>query len=358
MANDRSLNVSGQITNLGGLDITEIGFAYDTTDNPNYYSTSGITVPLSGLRPNNTFSATITGLTENTSYWVRSYAKNSLGLSQSVLPTMKAKTTGVDNKPTITCNIINMATTLPQLNYEIGTTSNLIVSGETIQNDELIFSTLILEQTSIPQPTNPIKTLSGLQLTYTTATNNPSIIFTPISSNIDSQQLTQTVTYTCGNPSYDITANVTANAYFPYLWVLKGSLGTFTDNYFAGIVDSGFGSGTYFYRDASATPTATPSNGKLIEGIGFKTILMSNTSSLKRYLAFGYPASYGNCWYSVVGQGTWQTTVESKSVGTGALGYTFGITTGWTIPYNIIKLDIGISVYPTTFLITFTNPTP
>jgi len=348
MSNDRSLNVSGQITNLGGSNIIEMGFTYSTGSTPLYEAIGDSNnlnwnVDVSNLQVNNLFFATLTGLTSTTEYYVRSYARNGYGLNQSLLPTIHAKTNGISILPTITCYIINMVTLLPQLNFEVGTTTGLIVSGETKMNDETIFTKLDLYQYSQPQPTNPIKTWNGQYLTYTTA-GSVSVTFTPTSSNIDSQTMTQTAIYQVGNPNYSITATITANAYFPFLWDLKNSFGVMTTTYFLGSGGGSLGgSTTYFYQDASTVPSSTPSNGKLVENKGDKTFYMYNNSASKRYLAFGYPSSYGNSNYRI-NDGTWTpSTIIPMTVGTGYIGYSFGIINSWTAPYNIIELDLGVS---------------
>jgi hypothetical protein len=362
MSNDRNLIVVGQITNNGGTSIVEMGFAItastapDYCTIPDYYTTPKWNVDVSGLKPDGTFSTTLTGLTSNTNYYVRSYSKNNFGLGQSNLPTLYAKTTGVLIFPVVTCYIINSNTSLPQLNYEIGTTTNIIVSGETVKNDETLFISLNLDQISQPQPPNPIKNWTGYQATYTTA-SSVSIIFTPTSYNSLSQFMTQTSIYNCGNPNYTITDTKTANAYYPYLWVLKSSSTIMTDNWFAGIVPGGGGFGgitTYFYSDASTSPSSLPKNGKLIENKGTKTFIMYNNSTSYQYLAFGYPAAYGDSTYSLNGGTPTVFPSVTKNVGTGPNGGAFGIINSWSnISYRILMLSLGVSTLPTTFEITF-----
>jgi uncharacterized protein (TIGR02145 family) len=64
----------GNVTNNGGSDVTARGVCWGTTQNPTI--SSGKTSDGSG---NGTFTSNITGLTANTTYYVRAYATNSEG---------------------------------------------------------------------------------------------------------------------------------------------------------------------------------------------------------------------------------------------------------------------------------------
>jgi len=68
--------VGGSVTSDGGATITERGVCYSTTQNP--------TVDNSKVQIGSgtgTFTSNITGLTANTTYYVRAYAKNSVGVN-------------------------------------------------------------------------------------------------------------------------------------------------------------------------------------------------------------------------------------------------------------------------------------
>jgi CubicO group peptidase (beta-lactamase class C family) len=64
----------GNITNNGGADITARGVCWSTTQNPTIANSKTTDGSGTGV-----FSATISGLNEDTSYYVRAYATNSLG---------------------------------------------------------------------------------------------------------------------------------------------------------------------------------------------------------------------------------------------------------------------------------------
>ncbi|AWH83627.1 hypothetical protein HYN59_00185 [Flavobacterium album] len=66
----------GTITNAGGSAITARGVVYATTANPTLSNSS-----VSAGTGSGTFTSTITGLTDNTTYYVRAYATNATGTS-------------------------------------------------------------------------------------------------------------------------------------------------------------------------------------------------------------------------------------------------------------------------------------
>jgi hypothetical protein len=72
-----SVTIQGSITNDGGLPITEKGFVYGTTSLPTLGGSGDATLAAgTGAAP---FSNTLTTLAPGTTYYVRSYAKNSIG---------------------------------------------------------------------------------------------------------------------------------------------------------------------------------------------------------------------------------------------------------------------------------------
>lgn len=72
--NSDSFLIAGSIVNDGGLSITENGFCWSATNAEPTVADTFVTAAISS-----SFSASITGLSPNTRYYVRSYAKNSLG---------------------------------------------------------------------------------------------------------------------------------------------------------------------------------------------------------------------------------------------------------------------------------------
>ena len=71
-----SLKVSSAISSNGGLEITEKGFCYSTTEIPTIDDSK---IVVTG----DDFETTITDLSRNTTYYIRAYAVNSIGISYS-----------------------------------------------------------------------------------------------------------------------------------------------------------------------------------------------------------------------------------------------------------------------------------
>jgi len=72
--------MGGNITNDGGVTVTERGVVYSSTDATPTFGETGVTKNVNALETN-IFSKTISGLTANTTYYVRAFATNSVGTS-------------------------------------------------------------------------------------------------------------------------------------------------------------------------------------------------------------------------------------------------------------------------------------
>jgi uncharacterized protein (TIGR02145 family) len=66
----------GNVTNDGGGEITSKGIVWSTSQNPSFEQHTGLTVEGAGT---GLFQSLLTGLTQNTTYYVRAYATNSTG---------------------------------------------------------------------------------------------------------------------------------------------------------------------------------------------------------------------------------------------------------------------------------------
>lgn len=73
-----SATLNGNITNTGGANVTVRGFKYSTTNNFDPL-TSGTILSESGSFGTGTFTANLSGLSTTTTYYIRSYATNSIG---------------------------------------------------------------------------------------------------------------------------------------------------------------------------------------------------------------------------------------------------------------------------------------
>ena len=96
-----SATVGGNITSDGGAEITARGVCYSTTENPTVDDTK--VASGSGVGE---FSCNLTGLTFNTTYYVRAYATNSKGTAYGNQITFKTLTT----TPTVVTNAVSNIT--------------------------------------------------------------------------------------------------------------------------------------------------------------------------------------------------------------------------------------------------------
>ena len=346
----KSISCIGQITNTGGLEIIDKGFCFSNTES---YPTkaNSITWVVPGNVPADSngyyFNDVITGLTEATFYWVNSYATNSFGIDYSDSP-QTVTSGGLSVYPTISICMKNNG--MQQTLYEMGTSSFLVISGSTSLGTgvtiETVFNNGYLNQTSSPQPSNPIKTWTGWQPTYTTASPSISVNFLPRALEPQSWSLKQDVFYDCGSTPYIISATTTIDSVFPFLWVLKNSIQNPT--YF---------SSSAFYTEASVPQSGPTSfNGKVIVNkpdpyvtMGF-SVTPNNISH--KILILGYPEYYGNV--EINSNGNWLN--NPPNYGTSTV-YTGGsIATPYSYPFKVFQYEFSTySNKPVLFLIRFTT---
>ena len=89
----------GNVTDDGGATVTAKGVVWNTTGSPTIYNYTGITSNGSGI---GSFTSSITGLTCNTTYYVRAYATNSAGTSYGTQYPVTPVCTPVIVVPTVT----------------------------------------------------------------------------------------------------------------------------------------------------------------------------------------------------------------------------------------------------------------
>ena len=94
----------GNITDIGGAEVTERGIVWGTSHNPTVENNDGITIDGTGSEQSK-FSSHLTGLSAGTTYYVRAYAKNSAGTSYG----NQIKFTTFDLASVTTSEITNIA---------------------------------------------------------------------------------------------------------------------------------------------------------------------------------------------------------------------------------------------------------
>lgn len=343
----RQLYCVGRVDSDGNYPILEKGFVYSFV---NQLPISGETgsFPVGGITGNNNeFYATISNLPETTPYYIRCYAINALGISYSA-HAITGITGGIVNKPTMTLKTIRKDSNLEVEAYEMGTNTEIVISGTTTPNDELTFTNLVISRTSSPPIAN-VRTWTGLKTTFKTdETPNPvSIYFTPTSTNPKSYTIVHNANYLCGNPAYTITATTQADAIYPYLWVLK------TTSFIQTLMGTpllavAYAAGThpyqenYFYYNASYFPIPGQTSllhGKLVEKKKMVETSISMNTTTYRGLIFGYPKDHGSYIRIKINNGLWYTpSTNLVIVKTGELSQSVNIVNPWEKEYYIVSI--------------------
>jgi len=348
---NQNVKCKSQITDYGNLSLIDKGFCYSTINNNPTIGGADCTRWSSSVSIDGggNFTDTITGLTQTTDYWITAYAINSSGIGYT-FPVTTVRTGGISIFPTITVYIKNANGTQQSL-YEIGTVNNIVVSGETVQNDETYFIDGYIQQISSPPPPGPqaptILSWSGFQPTYIISSiGGQTLTFSPVSTDIDSWNLTENAYIDCGIPQYVRSGTTSVSSVFPFLWAMKNSVQN--DAYFNPGSSSSLKPAIYFYKDACTPSTGS---GKLIQSRGDLTIYVQPTPFAK-LLYFGYPSSYGSIQYNPNNVG-WYTpspsTLFDKTVSTDSFP---GVN--WSCTYKILQYTFpGASGIPLPFSIRF-----
>lgn len=216
----------GNVTSDGGATVTERGVCYGTYQNPT----------ISGLHTtdgNGTgeFTSSLTGLAENTTYYVRAYATNEVGTSYGSQKTF----TTVQNValPTITTSeVTNISTTSASCGGNVTSAGNGVISARgvcwstspnpTISNSHTndgtgtgVFTssmTGLIENTTYyvrAYATNEAGTNYGIQKTFTTSQN----VTAPTVTTSSITNITQTTATCGGNVTSDGGSTVTARGF-------------------------------------------------------------------------------------------------------------------------------------------------
>ena len=97
-----SASIGGNVTNDGGVSVTERGVVYGTSQNPTIANNKIISGTGTG-----TFTCELTGLLDGTNYYVRAYARNKTGVAYGE---QKTFTTKAYQKPTVTTTAVSNIT--------------------------------------------------------------------------------------------------------------------------------------------------------------------------------------------------------------------------------------------------------
>ena len=270
----------GNVTNDGGADVTARGICYGTSQNPTIsgqHTTDG--------NGTGQFTSNITGLAENTTYYVRAYATNSEGTSYGAQKTFTTSQSVV--APTVTTNnVSDISTTTATCGGNVtsagyGTVSAKGVCWSTSQNPTTSNShttngsgtgsftssiTGLTENTTYyvrAYATNEAGTAYGEQKTFTT----PHAVSLPTVTTNDVTEITTTTATSGGNVTSEGYGNVSARG---VCWSTSQNTtindphtsdGNGTGNFTSSI--TGLAANTTYYVRAYATNEAGTAYGDL-----------------------------------------------------------------------------------------------
>jgi len=237
---------NGNITNLGSANPTAHGVCYSTSANP---TTSDTCTDEGAASSTGAFTTSLTGLTSNTSYYVRAYATNSVGTSYGADVTFTTAATPA--APTVTTqavssissttatgngNITSLGTANPTAHGVCySTSSNPTTSDTCVDNGAATatgaFTASITGLTASTSyhlrafATNSVGTSYGADVTFTTSasdTTPPTMIITAaeVSDGGSSNDATLSLTFT----SSEATSNFTSGD----ITVTNGTISSFT----------------------------------------------------------------------------------------------------------------------------------
>ena len=365
----------GNVTNNGGLTVSRRGLVYSTGTITDTTSTTGGGLIIDPGTGTGSYSSTLTGLTNNTTYNVKAFALNSAGVSYGanqsfttlqtdIAPTPSAQPTNY-NATSISCSgmTINWTAASGTAGYLVlrtpGTAtpttnpSNTVAyaAGATLGNATVVYvgSGNSVAQSSLPDNTTYTYTIysyngTGAQTSYlisspltgTTSTLSVAALTATAATNVYSNTFTAnwTGTAACAT-SYNISLNATEN--------FENSLSLFTS--VGGVFSSGTNtggspstaplasSGTYGYLISSGAATLTSkainTNAVTNPSLSFKLSALSylatgNGIDQSDYLYVDISPDNGTTWYS--------TLRVSSSISNGA--WAFGAAGTASTPYD------------------------
>jgi len=293
-------NSGGNVSADGGATVSARGVIWSTSQNP--------TVALSTKTSNGTgtgeFTSNITGLTANTTYYVRAYATNSTGTAYGNEVTFKTSTTQTITIPTLTTVAISAITqTTANSGGNVSADGGATVSARgviwsTSQNPTVALSTKTSNGTGTGEftsnitgltanttyyvrayATNSTGTAYGNEVTFKTSAAQTTTI--PTLTTVAISAITQTTANSGGNISADGGATVTARG---VIWSISQNptvaLSTKTSNStgtgaFTSNITNLTANTTYYVRAYATNSTGTAYGNE----VSFKTSAVVTTNS-------------------------------------------------------------------------------
>jgi len=347
--------LGGNITDEGATQVSVRGLVYGTTTGSSTYS---VTVGSGG----GTFTSTLTGLTQGTTYFVRSFATNVQGTSygaETSFTTQSTATVSVTATPTsITTTSAVGGGTITSTGGATITTSGLVWGAST--NPDITLSTKTTDGTTSGTFTSSITGLTqgttyhvrAYATNYLGTSYGPNITFTTlttptISATASATSITSSTATTGGTITADGGAAVTSRG---VVYGTSSLSSTFS-------VTSGTGTGTYTISLTGLTPAttyyvrsfATNSVGTVYgTETSFSTIAIAPSltttaaSSITKYAASAGGTITSNGGSVITASGIcWSTTATPT---TSDFKSTDGITSG-TFTSSITGLSAGTTYY-------------
>lgn len=330
----------GNVTSDGGATVTERGICWSTSHNPTTSSSHANSGTGTG-----SYTVNMTGLTANTTYYVRAYAKNSEGTSYGSEVSFQTSAT----TPTVTTNqITNITSTTATGGGNVtnggganvtargvcwSTSHNPTVSGSHTTNGTGTGNftssiTGLLANTTYyvrAYATNSAGTAYGAELSFTTSQN----VTTPTVTTSQVTNITQTTATGGGNVTNGGNATVTARgvcwstSHNPtvsgsYAAAGSGGAGSFTVNM------TGLTANTTYYVRAYATNSAGTAYGSEVsftttQNVTMPTVTTSQVTNITQATATGGGNVTGDGGANVTERGIcWSTSHNPATSGTHA----------------------------------------
>jgi hypothetical protein len=382
----------GNISSDGGSNVTQRGVCWSSTQNPSI--SNNITNSGTGI---GSFTSSLTGLTANTTYYVKAYATNGVGTAYGNQLSFTTTTPSVSLATLTTMSVTSITTTSSTNGGNIsndggsavtsrgvcwGTTANPTIANSFTSNGTGIgtFTSSITGLTPATTyyvrayATNSVGTAYGNQVSFTTA--SPSVSLATLTTT-SVTSITTTSSTSGGNISNDGGAAVTsrgvcwgttANPTIANSFTNNGTgIGTFTSSitgltpattyyvraYATNSVGTAYGNQVSFITTAPSASLISTNNCNSLNGITSLYSGMNSTSAVWGMSSSGYS---GSCWVAPdpLNSGNLGTAVGTHFV---QFSHTFsnnGYIEFWLNTYN----PSYNNVFPTIFIDGIPQATP